>query len=99
MNLLLMIHFPPQKQAQREEDYLPNHEAVDEPKINGDYRSAPKDSSNYRPVQLQNIPLPTTGGQVTGQASALSGETLTREEGGRSWVKGLMVMVSYKYWV
>lgn len=51
-----------------------SEEAFQQTKVNG-VQSSPASSSNYRPVQLSNIPLPTTGGHVTAEVKMPSGKS------------------------
>ncbi|KAK7066877.1 hypothetical protein SK128_021490 [Halocaridina rubra] len=53
--------------AQSEDEYRQT-----QTKVNG-LRSSPNSTSNYRPVELHNIPLPTTGGHVTAEVKMPSG--------------------------
>lgn len=50
-----------------------SEEAFRQTKVNG-VQSSPG-TSNYRPVQLSNIPLPTTGGHVTAEVKMPSGKS------------------------
>lgn len=51
-----------------------SEEAFQQTKVNG-VQFSPASSSNYRPVQLSNIPLPTTGGHVTAEVKMPSGKS------------------------
>ncbi|XP_066973713.1 filamin-A isoform X14 [Macrobrachium rosenbergii] len=53
--------------AQSEDEYRQT-----QTKVNG-LQGAPSGTSNYRPVELHNIPLPTTGGHVTAEVKMPSG--------------------------